>query len=102
MKTHEIKILPFELELFGLTKYNFDLFEKRIKFWDSMLYSTREDLSIDVSITIVGLISTKLELFLLSWLGQIHRQTDGQTDVISESSYGNISAHKKFQLKIRS
>ena len=27
------------------------------------------------------------------------RQTDGQTDTVLESSYGNMSAHKKFQLK---
>ena len=26
-------------------------------------------------------------------------QTDGQTDTVLESSYGNMSAHKKFQLK---
>ena len=26
----------------------------------------------------------------------------GQTDTILESSYGNMSAHKKFQLKIKS
>ena len=26
----------------------------------------------------------------------------GQTDRVLESSYGNMSAHKKFQLKIRS
>ena len=38
--------------------------------------STREDLSIDVSITNVGLILTKLRWFLFSGCGQ----TDGQTD----------------------
>ena len=27
------------------------------------------------------------------------RQTDRQTDTVLESSYGNMSAHKKFQLK---
>ena len=27
------------------------------------------------------------------------RQTEGQTDTVLESSYGNMSAHKKFQLK---
>ena len=27
------------------------------------------------------------------------RQTDGQTDTVLESSHGNMSAHKKFQLK---
>ena len=53
--------------------------------------STREDLSIDVSITNVGLILTKLRGFLFSGYGQ--------TDRVLESSYGNMSAHKKFQLK---
>ena len=41
--------------------------------------STREDLSIDVSITNVGLILTKLWWFLFSGYGQMDRQTDGQT-----------------------
>ena len=45
-----------------------------------------EDLSIDVSITNVGLILTKLGLFLFSGYGQ--------TDTISDSSHGNMSAHK--------
>ena len=35
--------------------------------------------------------------------GQTDRRTDGQTDrqtdTVLESSYGNMSAHKKFQLK---
>ena len=31
--------------------------------------------------------------------GQTDRQTDGQTDTVLESSHGNMSAHKKFQLK---
>ena len=53
--------------------------------------STREDLSIDVSITNVGLILTKLRWFLFSGYGQ--------TDTVLESSHGNMSAHKKFQLK---
>ena len=29
------------------------------------------------------------------------RQTDRQTDTVLESSYGNMSAHKKFQLKTK-
>ena len=53
--------------------------------------STREDLSIDVSITNVGLILTKIRWFLFSGYGQ--------TDTVLEFSYGNMSAHKKFQLK---
>ena len=40
--------------------------------------STREDLSIDVSITNVGLILTKLRWFFFSGNGQMDRQTDGQ------------------------
>ena len=31
--------------------------------------------------------------------GQTDRRTDGQTDTVLESSHGNMSAHKKFQLK---
>ena len=31
--------------------------------------------------------------------GQTDRRTDRQTDTVLESSYGNMSAHKKFQLK---
>ena len=65
--------------------------------------STREDLFIDVSITNVGLILTKLWWFLFSGYGQMDRQTDrrtdGQTDTVLKFSYGNMSAHKKFQLK---
>ena len=73
--------------------------------------STREELSIDVSITNVGLILTKLRGFPFSGCGQTDgrtdgrtdgqtdRQTDRQTDTVLESSYGNMSAHKKFQLK---
>ena len=53
--------------------------------------STFEDHSIDVSITNVGLILTKLWRFLFSGYGQ--------TDRVLESSHGNMSAHKKFQLK---
>ena len=30
---------------------------------------------------------------------QTDGQTDGQTDTVLESSHGNMSAHKKFQLK---
>ena len=43
---------------------------------------THEDLSIDVSITNVGLILTKPGLFLFSGYGQ--------TDTVLESSYGNM------------
>ena len=55
--------------------------------------STREDLSIDVSITNVGLILTKLWWFLFSEYGQ--------TDTVLESSFRNMSAHKKFNSKLK-
>ena len=44
------------------SKYNFKLFGKNAKFWVSsyVVASTHEDLSIDASITNVGLILTKL------------------------------------------
>ena len=71
---------------------NFKLFLKKFKFSGfHFVASTREDLSIDVSITNVGLILTKLWWFLFSGCGQ--------TDTVLESSHGNMSAHKKFQLK---
>ena len=68
----------------------------KLKFYEIQIFgfpwcSTREDLSIDVSITNVGLILTKLGRFLFSGYGQ--------TDRVLESSHGNMSAHKKFQLK---
>ena len=81
---------------------NFELFwKKKIKFLHLASCSTCEDLSIDVSITNVGLILTKLWWFLFSGYGQMDRQTDRQTDTVLESSHGNMSAHKKFQLKTK-
>ena len=52
-----------------------------------------------ISITNVGLILMKLWWFLFSGYGQMDRRTDRRTDTILESSHGNMSAHKKFQLK---
>ena len=82
---------------------NFELFWKKIQIFGFPWCSTREDLSIDVSITNVGLILTKLWWYLFSGCGQTDgqtdRRTDRQTDTVLESSYGNMSAHKKFQLK---
>ena len=72
-----------------------NFFEKKNQIFRFPWCSTREDLSIDVSITNVGLILTKLWWYLFSGCGQ----TDRQTDTVLESSYGNMSAHKKFQLK---
>ena len=70
---------------------NFKLFWKNNQnFWFPWC-STRWDLSIDVSVTNVGLILTKIWWFLFSGYGRI--------DTVLESSHGNMSAHKKFQLK---
>ena len=66
------------------------MFRKEIQIFGFPWCSTREDLSIDASITNVELILTKLWWFLFSGYGQ--------TDTILEFSYGNMSAHKKFQL----
>ena len=60
---------------------NFELFwKKKNPFFGFPWRSTREDLSIDVSITNVGLILTKLWWFLFSGYGQMDRQTDRQMD----------------------
>ena len=75
-------------------KFNFKLFSKKNQIFGFPWSSTREDLSIDVSITNVGLILTKIRM--ISFLGV---RTDKQIDTVLESSYGNMSAHKKFQLK---
>ena len=58
---------------------NFELFEKKYQIFGFPWCSTLEDLSIDVSITNVGLILTKL-WYLFSGCGQTDRQTDGRTD----------------------
>ena len=117
---------------------NFKLFwKKKNQILGFLWCSIRENLSIDVSITNVGLILTKLRWFQLFVKRQISnsfekknqilgflfcstredhwrsyddifsrgadrrtdRRTDRQTDTVLESSYGNMSAHKKFQLK---
>ena len=83
------------------SKFEFRTFVKKIHIFGLPLCSTREDLSIDVSITNVGLILTKLycDFFSRGTDRWTERQTDRQTDTVLESSYGNMSAHKKFQLK---
>ena len=73
------------------SKFEFRTFLKKKKI-GFLWCSTHEDLSIDVSITNVGLILTKPGRFLFSEYGH--------TDTVLESSYGNMSAHKKIQLKI--
>ena len=59
---------------------NFELFLKKKKnpIFEFPCCSTREDLSIDVSITNVGLILTKLWRYLFSGCGQTDRRTDRQ------------------------
>ena len=59
---------------------NFELFWKKNQIFGFPWCSTREDLPIDVSITNVGLILTKLWWFLFSGYGQMDRRTDGRTD----------------------
>ena len=67
------------------------LFREKIHIFGFPWCSTREELSIDVSITKVGLILTKP--------GWFHFLGYGQTDRVLEISHGNMSTHKKFQLK---
>ena len=76
-------------QLFGTSQNTF-FFKKNQISWFRWC-STREDLSIDVSITNVGLILTKPGGFLFSGYGQ--------TDTVFESSNENMSARKKFPLK---
>ena len=58
---------------------NFELFKKKNQILWFPWCSTHEDLSIDVSITNVGLILTKLGWFLFSGYGQMDGRTDGRT-----------------------
>ena len=58
---------------------NFELFWKKNQIFGFPWCSTREDLSINVSITNVGLILKKLGGFLFSGYGQMDRRTDRQT-----------------------
>ena len=77
---------------------NFELFKKNIQILGFSWCSTREDLSIDVSITNVGLILTKLWWFLFSGHGHTDRQTDRQTGFWNP--HMETCRHtKKFQLK---
>ena len=68
-------------------KIQFRTFCKKNQIFMFLCCSSREDLSIDVSITNVGLILTKLWRFF-------SRGTDRQTRIWN-LSYGNMSAHKK-------
>ena len=55
-------------------------FENKIQIFRFPCCSTNEDLSIDVSITNVGLILTKIGRYLISEYGQTDGQTDGWTE----------------------
>ena len=57
-----------------------NFFEEKNQIFGFPWCSTREDLSIDASITNVGLILTKLSGFLFSGYGQTDGRTDGRTD----------------------
>ena len=82
------------------SKFEFRTFlEKKNQILGFPCCSTRKNISINVSITNVGLTLTKLGGFLFSGYGQMDRRTDRRTDTVLESSHGNMSAHKKFQLK---
>ena len=84
-----------------------------------LCYSTFKNLSIHVSFITVGL-AVKIVPMLVANISPTlaanvygfcnkhftrgtdshsYGQTDGRTDTVSESSYGNMSAHEKFQLK---
>ena len=68
-------------QLFAKSQFlNFELFWKKIQIFGFPLYSTREKLSIDASITNVGLILTKLRGFPFSGCGQTDGRTDRRTD----------------------
>ena len=68
-------------QLFGTSRNSIsNFFEKKISILGFICCSTREGLSIDVSITNVGLILTKLWWFLFSGCGQMDRRTERQTD----------------------
>ena len=62
------------------SKFEFQTFlKKKNQIFRFPCCSTREDLSIDVSITNVGLTLAKLGGFLFSGYGQMDRRTDRQT-----------------------
>ena len=62
------------------SKFEFRTFLRINQIFGFSWCSTREDLSIDVSITNVGLILTKLRGFLFSGWGQTDGRTDGRTN----------------------
>ena len=103
-----MKTLPFMYHLLILTKLRWlQLFStsqnksqnsisnlKNLIF-ECSFYSTREDLLIDASITNEGLILTKI--WVISFLGV---RTDRHNTGL-EYSYGNMSAHKNFNSKLK-
>ena len=77
---HVETYLNVDFSSLGQVKIQFQTFLKKNQIFWFLCCSTHADLSIDVSITNVGLISTKPGRFLFSGYGQKDRQTDGQTD----------------------
>ena len=79
------------------SKVKFLTFFKKIQIFGFPWCSIRADLSIDASITNVGLILTKLRGFLFSGCGQ----TDGRTDTRFWNRHMELETcrNKKFQLK---
>ena len=96
------KLRWFQLFVKNLNS-NFKLFwKKKSNFGVSMVYS-REDLSIDVSITNVGLILTKLRWFLFSGYGQMDGRTNGQTDRhgFGILTWKHVGTQKNFNSKLK-
>ena len=96
------KLLWFQLFVESQNS-NFELFWKQIKIFGFPWCSTREDLSINVSITNVGLILKKLWWFLFSGYGQMDRRTDGRTD---RHGFGiliwkHVGTQKNFNSKLK-
>ena len=79
------------------TKFDFKLFEKKKKIWVSNFpcCNTREELSIDVPITTIGLILTKLGWFFWVQTDLKTQGSYGQTDTVLES-YGR---HTKISIQ---
>ena len=85
------------------SKFEFRTFlKKKNQIFGFPCCTTREDLSIDVSITNVGLILTKLWWFLFSGYGQMDRQTDRQTETGFWNPHMETCRHtKNFNSKLK-
>ena len=82
-------------------KFNFELFRKTNQIFWFTCCSTREDLSVDVSITYLGLILTKPERFIFSAYGN---SGYGQNSISSISNFfekkKNVGFHMVVHVKI--